>query len=294
MSLTQQRHHFVPEFYQRGFIEDGSGLIWVYEKGGAPRLKSVKKGAGFEVNLYAVTNPDGSVDVQSVEKQLADLDNNAAAVIRKIDAGKPISPHERKLLCAFIGVMYRRTPEHRRAVGEMAAGMIPGLFDTVEAELFTPHFKNIDNLNGEQRQRLAQRYSEFLALKAEYSAEPPDFLFPRLVVRNSVFETLLERLDWAFFKSTNETPFLTSDDPVVFNLSPRHKQGGLLFFPLSRHTLLQAMGASSYGGTYRQLPDRKVEALNRYVVRQAKEQIYSGRRDPGLEKFISRWLGKGF
>jgi len=292
--MTHQRHHFVPEFYQRGFIEDGSGLIWVYEKGRVPRQRSVKKGAGFEVNLYAFTNPDGSVNVESVERKLANLDSDAAAIIRKIDMGTPISVQERKLLCTFIGVMYRRTPEHRRVVREMAAETIPDLFDTVEAERFTPHFKNIDNLTAEQRQRLAQRYSEFLALKAQYSAEPPDFLFPSLVVNNSIFETLLERLDWAFFKSTPQKPFLTCDNPVVFNLSPRHKQGGLLFFPLSRHTLLQAMGESSYGGTYRQLADRKVEILNQYVVRQAKEQVYSGRRDSGLEKFISRWLGKGF
>lgn len=294
MSLTQQRHHFVPEFYQRGFIEDGSGLIWVCEKGRAPRQRSVKKGAGFEYNLYAFTHADGSVDVGSVEKKLADLDRDAAAVIRKIDGGTPITPEERKTLCEFIGVMYRRTPEHRRAVGDMAVETVPEAFERIEAEIFTPNFRIVDSLTTEQRHRLEQRYAEFLNVRANYSARPPDFLFPKLVVRDSVFQVRLENMDWAFFKSTKDTPFVTCDDPVIFNFSLSHSQGGVLFFPLSRHILLQAMGISTYGGAYQQLPDRKVHILNRHLVRNAKKQVYSGRRRPELAKFVNRWIGKGF
>jgi hypothetical protein len=189
--------------------------------------------------------------------------------------------------------MYRRTPEHRRAVRDIAVEQFPEFFDRLEATLFTPNFQIIDTLTDKQRQRLDQRYAEFLKIKAEYSDKPPDFLFPSLIIRDSVFQMLLDSLDWVFFKSTKETPFVTCDDPVIFNLSPRHSQGGLLFFPLSRHTFLQAMGISTYGGAHHQLPDRKVVALNRYVVSHAKKQVYSGQQRPEMKKFVDRWLGKG-
>jgi hypothetical protein len=293
MELTEQRHHYVPEFYQRGFIEDGSGLIWVYEKGRTPRQLSVKKRVGFELNLYAFTNRDGGVDVESIEKSLADIDREAARVIRKIDSGAGISAEDRQSLCTFIGVMWRRTPEHRRKVGDMATKTMPEVFANIEAEIFSPGFDVKQYLNEDQQKRLEQRYAEFLQIKREYSAKHPDFLFPSLIIRNSILQMMLEGMDWAFFKSTRDTPYLTCDDPVVFNLSPQHQQGGVLFFPLSKDTLLQAMRVSSYRGGYQQLTNTQVRELNRHIVRNAKNQVYAGRTSKVLAGFVEKWLGKG-
>ena len=84
MSRPTIRSHYIPQFYQRGFIADGSGLIWVYSKGCTPRLESVRK-TGMGLNLYAFMNNRKELDTESVEKELAKLDTDGAAVIHKLE-----------------------------------------------------------------------------------------------------------------------------------------------------------------------------------------------------------------
>ncbi len=45
------KHHYIPKFYQRGFINDKSNQIWVYEKGRQPRRSAIRK-AGMKIALY--------------------------------------------------------------------------------------------------------------------------------------------------------------------------------------------------------------------------------------------------
>jgi len=67
------KHHYVPEFYQRGFIADGTNRIWVYHKDRAPRRYYTRK-TGMRLDLYAFRDIRGVSDSTTVERQLADLD----------------------------------------------------------------------------------------------------------------------------------------------------------------------------------------------------------------------------
>src|SRR5216684_1466154 len=80
------RQHFIPEFYQRGFISDKTGLIWVYGKPLEPRQLSVRK-TGMAINFYAFTK-DEKFDYQSVENALQKIDNMGARIFQKIDRGE--------------------------------------------------------------------------------------------------------------------------------------------------------------------------------------------------------------
>jgi len=52
-----QRQHYVPQFYQRGWTENNEGLIWVYRKNENPKRQSIGKRVGMEINFY----DDGAV-----------------------------------------------------------------------------------------------------------------------------------------------------------------------------------------------------------------------------------------
>ncbi len=71
-----RKHHCVPQFYQRGFIADGSNRIWVYQKDLCPRRYGVKK-TGLRIDLYAFPDKDGQTDYGTVERQLARIDDQA-------------------------------------------------------------------------------------------------------------------------------------------------------------------------------------------------------------------------
>jgi hypothetical protein len=74
-----RKHQYVPRFYQRCFINDGSKKVWVYQKAISPRRYSTRK-TGMKVDLYAFRNSRREVDFSSVEKQLALIDDRAAKI----------------------------------------------------------------------------------------------------------------------------------------------------------------------------------------------------------------------
>ena len=137
----------------------------------------------------------------------------------------------------------------------------------------------------EQRIRLAR-------VRSDYLQSVPDFLFPRNVIRDSMFERVLYAMDWAFFKCTDDTDFLTSDNPVIFNKGTGLKdRNAVIIFPLTRTLLLQAMWISNYQGRFVQLENSQIRTLNKYVVRNAHRQVYASRRSRVLTDFVTKWLG---
>src|SRR5713226_6100366 len=100
---TGTRQHSIPEFYQRGFIRDKTGLIWVYEKDAEPRQKSVRN-TGMEIDFYGFTK-DEQFDNETVENELKKIDNTGARLIHKLEKGKSLSDEERYKLSQFVSVM---------------------------------------------------------------------------------------------------------------------------------------------------------------------------------------------
>jgi hypothetical protein len=119
-----RKHHYVPQFYQRGFIADNTKKIWVYKKGVPPRHGSVRSN-GMQIDLYAFSYSNGTVDFGSVENQLKLLDDHAAKLIQRIQKRGKLTDKDRKLLCRFVSVMWRRTPKHMNKVKETAKKLIP-------------------------------------------------------------------------------------------------------------------------------------------------------------------------
>ncbi len=74
--LEPHKHHFIPRFYQRGFVPGRGRKIWVYEKDGKPLRRSIRS-VGMQVDLYAFERA-GQVDFGSVEKELALVEDHSS------------------------------------------------------------------------------------------------------------------------------------------------------------------------------------------------------------------------
>jgi hypothetical protein len=121
------KHHFVPQFYQRGFIADNTKKIWVYQQGVRPRHGSVRS-TGMQIDLYTIEDSQGNTDSATVEKELSLLDDHAAKLIQRIKKREQVTGRDRRLLCRFVSVMWRRTPKHKRRVEEIAKKLMPQVF----------------------------------------------------------------------------------------------------------------------------------------------------------------------
>src|SRR6476660_3602164 len=125
-----QFQHHVPRFYLRGWSCTVARLtkrIWLYCKGQEPKPAAIKK-VGGRVNMYAVERSDGSIDLETVERYVADVESRAGKVIPKILNQEKISSSDKEALSHFISVMYRRGPYTMDAFApESLAPMLPGL-----------------------------------------------------------------------------------------------------------------------------------------------------------------------
>lgn len=284
------RNHYIPQFYQRGFIADGSGLIWVYEKGRQPRRESVRK-TGMELNLYAFVNEKKELDTQTVENELAKLDSNGAGVIHKLEKGLLLTEEERWTLCRFVSAMWRRTLKHKNHAEQMATGMIKKFFEDHDAKWLYERLRERVSSETEARALFDKQKAELEEIREEYTRQVPSFLFPSNALRESMFEKVLFTMDWAYFRARPDTGFVTCDDPVVFNKGTGLKdKQAVIVFPLSRQVLLQAMWISDYRNNFRELKNPDVKMLNRWVVSNAHKQVYACKRSRVLCEFIDKWI----
>ncbi|HVS80753.1 MAG TPA: DUF4238 domain-containing protein [Pyrinomonadaceae bacterium] len=212
---TRTRQHSIPQFYQRRFISDNSGLIWVYEKGSEPRQMSVRNTA-MAVDFYAFTK-DNKFNNKTVEKELERIDNMGARIIHKLQKGQTLTDQERYNLSEFVSVMWRRTAKHKEEAEQRAAAMMPDFFRHHDEEWLVRELEKRGVPPGDGEIPFEDQRTKLTEVRSDYLARVPDFLFARNVVRQSIFERVLYAMDWAYFKCTEDTDFLTSDNPVVFS-----------------------------------------------------------------------------
>ncbi|SRR6266498_6074523 len=284
------RQHSIPKFYQRGFIPDKSGLIWVYEKDAEPRQESVRK-TGMEIDFYGFTKNE-QFDNESVENELQKVDDMGARLIHKLEKGKGLTDQERYKLGQFVSIMWRRTKKHKLEAEEKAAAMMPNFFEQHEEKWLVNELEKQGVQSGDGVLPFEQQRIRLAKVRSDYLENVPDFLFARNVVRNSMFEEVLYAMDWAFFKCTEDTEFLTCDNPLVFNKGTGLKdRNAVIIFPLSRTLLLQAMWISNYRGSFVRLSNANIRTMNKYVVQNAHQQVYASKRSKVLRDFVSKWIG---
>ena len=271
-----RKHHFIPKFYQRGFTVDRGHKIWVYKKGNkSPRHCSIRS-VGMQIDLYAFQR-GGQVDFASVEKNLALLDDQAAKIIQKLEAGRQITDKERARLCRFLSVMWRRTPKHMDHVNTTVVELIPKVFEPLEQleDQMTPAVR-----------------AEVERLRREYLEKPPDFVFAHNVVRDSNFEELMNSMDWAFFRPSSGKEFFTSDDPVLFSKgSGLGSPEAVIAFPLSMRLFLQCMWKSTWRNTFHELAMDEVDYFNLCTVKNAHKHVFASQKSEDICQIVEQSLG---
>ena len=281
-----QRQHYVPQFYLRGWTSSGEGLVWLYRKGRPPRRVSIRK-AGQEPDFYAFTDDEGVYDGGSVEKELEKLDTAAAPVIKKIEDRAPITTAERELLSRFISVLWRRVPQHREVVNDTFRELLPACLERLREDFAAWRAA------GKNPERIDKLEKEVQRIEELYGKEVPAYFFTNNLRRDSVFEEALARMDWAFLQATPDTPFLTCDNPVLYNEGSGigDAERGIVLFPLSKELMLQAMWATSFRGACVPIPDAEVRRLNRYVVENAHREVYASVKSSGFMALVNKRMG---
>lgn len=249
------------------------------------------RNTGMEIDFYGFTKNE-QFDNESVENELRRIDDTGAPLIQKLEKGKSLSDQERHKLSQFVSVMWRRTKQHKREAEHMAAAMMPNFFEQHDEEWLVNKLENQGVQPGDGVLPFEQQKMRLTKVRSDYLENVPDFLFARNVVRNSMFEEVLYAMDWVYFQSTEDTDFLTCDNPVAFHKGTGLKdRDAVIMFPLSRKLFLQAMWISNYRGKFVRPSDAQIRTMNRFVVQNAFREVYASKRSKTLQVFVSKWIG---
>lgn len=217
-----KKHHYVPEFYLKGFCCDGK--LWVHdrERGTYERLRP--ETSGIEKNFYAFTGEDGRRDT-SAERELSRVENAAAPVIKKLEAGQWITFEEKCDLALFVALMKYRVPDFEREHAEW--------HDTVLKVVHKEMFPSVEAVKTEIARRgqepddeFARRIFEMIRDETyDVVTNKPYYIAQMLDLGLSAAEQLAN-MRWLIVRAPERAAFVTSDDPFLL-VPPRDRAPGM-------------------------------------------------------------------
>jgi hypothetical protein len=290
---VKRNHHFLPRLYLKGFAsETDPSHIWEYRRGRDylpglikrhkynPVLISLGK-AGAALGEYACSKPDGTVDFNTYEDALEQLEKPANSVFERIRNLQSISNSDREVFAAYMATMTRRVPARKELVKEQFPSVLntegKRIIDLLEDAISQVHPSDID-----RTAMLTERLNTCRQILESYKQNgmPREIELKTIVDGQMprVREAML-RMSWQFFVAPQDRVFVTSDNPV------HTFKGGVGFskpyseltFPVSSRVVLL--------GTYRNVrqgyfpaPSELLKEVNRRVIATAMTYAYSSQK----------------
>jgi hypothetical protein len=264
-----QRHHYVPEFYQKGFTSEGR--VWKYDRRFHSYKRCYPKENCFEWDLYAVRPDNGPEDRRIETHVLSQIDGAAATVIKNIAPGTKLARSEIRDLVAFIGLQFTRMPLFFRAVKHVVEANMDEFmrmrFNTVERA--EDALAELEAHTGETRSIGATEMREAVIGGRIRAHANETFLLEQMFDSANILGLWLERSAWTILVAPQASNFILSDHPFVsippqgstFEAVSYGTPGVTTYFPLTKRLCLKVKGGD-YGFRYTNVDSRVVRTVN--------------------------------
>lgn len=287
-----RKHHYVPVFYQRTFVNE-NGLLWVYDRRRETYKELHPLVICFERDLYTV-KPENKPPNMEVETKILHLvDSLGSWGIRDFRAGKPNTEAEQQI-AFFMAFQWTRIPTFSRDIRLTYAKTIEEMsriaFASVERA--KAMMERYGSEKGEELNVTPESLVEFVQGKHyEIVATETAFLSMMTEQAMSLMKILL-RLDWEVVVAPKETGFIICDCPVVVVPPKGSDQVGFLvpgsakYFPISRHLCLRLGDPGGKRG-HRKISKEEVRIINQNIAANS-ERFIMAPSHTQLENIVSR------
>ncbi len=206
-----KKHHYVPEFYLKGFCRDG--MLWMHDRAENTYKRLSPEILGIKKNFYAFTDEDGRRDV-SAEKKLSRVENSAAPVIRKLEAGQQITFEENCDLALFVALMSYRVPdfeqEHKEWHDTVVKAIHKQMFPSVEAVK-----AQISRQGKDPDDEAAQNIFEMIQDETYDVVTNKPYYIAQILDLGLNTAQQLASMSWLLIHAPEGAAFITSDDPFL-------------------------------------------------------------------------------
>jgi len=298
--LEKARHHTIPEFYLRNFVQAGSskdGKLWRYERGCRDPIRVHPSDAAVIKNYYRAKDKDGQ-EHNVFEHHLEKLETLVAPIIRSIvvDRKSPTA-EDCARLSLFTSSMYCRTTAFRAMCDEFAFSFLEKVVyaEAQDKERYHAKMQELIEQGIEVPGDIEEGRIWFLN-RDNYTIRPNKNL--ALLQYFTLLPVLAEdivRMNHTIMASTENIEFLTSDNPVgiIDSRTPTgtwsvdmRSSGTQVSLPLSAQFVFYA----SWGGPegFASCQPFVQRHVNKVTASRAHRYVFS----PFRGKFIRKWLNE--
>ena len=293
-----RRHHYVPEYYLRGFSPFGSpGKVFVYDKEIGACFGTSVKNVAVKRDYYRL---DGAKvfgeDPLVLEKYLAGIEGRAARLPKRLISGADLQGQDRMDWAEFLATMLARGPNARQMFAEISSLMALQMTDvaTASKERYEAVTERMKSDGYELKTDVG--YEEFRKFLTERNFEVSVDEQFTLSSFSAVEKTapIFFDMRWAVIKSVPQSFFLTSDTPIIYgspaeSYHPVYGDGGLVnkkvevLFPLSRRAIFVGAWRAIPQAEY--LPKSLADKVNKQLIEQAFRYVYAPIESAEIFKF---------
>lgn len=216
---TPKRHHYLPEFYLKGFVRDD--LLWLFDRKSQQYRRQSPKNTTVIGQYYTITTETGEPDF-SIEAHLSDSESEAAPIIGKLNAGEMISPDERVALAYFLALLLSRTPKHAREIDEIGDRVhkvfAKDMFPTVES--VAASLKN----KGGNVSFTPESFFDFVHKEQFQVKAPREFTLNTMLAQSARFYREIAMMNWFVLHADGHASFITTDSPLGYVVDDEHRR----------------------------------------------------------------------
>lgn len=272
---TSKRHHYLSEFYLRGFSQ--KNRIWVFDREtGKTRLDSPHNTAVI-THCYTIKEQDGSYNTE-VESMFSSIETQAVDVINKLNDHKEITESEKQSLALFIGLLRVRVPQFEQILKDMFDAQAKSLIEVAFAtpERVASFIKQNQEKISESSSINAEEFADFVQ-RGEYKVTPHrNFTIANMLNCGLYVMHYLWQMDWFILHSQNDNMLITTDAPFTL-FAPAYmtppfrygisllKPGAVKLVPLSK-TCTLAMVDRGDKLLHRELTKEQVQIHNEILT----------------------------
>jgi hypothetical protein len=279
-----RKHHYLPQFYLRGFSANRRSLFQIEKRGGAAYLSSIRDTAA--IRDYHELDTDEAKDPAVIEKSLAQIETQLAHALAHAMQYGITTPDTHNLLLQLVGLLRVRVPAFKAAIEAYLQNVVRsvGLMMERKGELPPPPKGFEDVL---QMENLSITISNWKLL---------EFMF-RIAADRRLLD-ILTAMKPTILRAPREESFLTCDQPVAIfhpTASPTDAYGvGLadtdiqVSVPLSSNVLL-LLSWGTETATDRDATADEVFEFNRRTIIMADSLIFAAEASELAVKMARRY-----
>jgi hypothetical protein len=289
MGNEARRHHYISQFYLKGFGKSGlkNPPITVINLHDKKYFTTTSNNLASIRDFNRINVPDLKAD--AIESALSDFEYKAAGAIREIHKTKKFEGESRALVLQLIAMFHSRNPAQR----ENTRDFMSRIFQT-SSNILQRHdaeFKNkteelASTLGADTSKMTTAELNQFIFEKTKLELSNEYHLHTEFIFIESIFNALNHRR-WTLVQSSEQTgPIITSDNPVILTWNNpesvpalyRHSPGHAMpnttvYFSLSQHLAL--IGTFDNNDATMPPNERLIAASNTMNIIYAHNQIYS-------------------